>query len=290
MEPLFNRAVIAGVGLIGGSLGISGKQAGVFKHVVGLGRSKQNLDTALSKGLVDEVTTDLQGACKGADLFMVAAPVESIADISLAAAQFLSDGCVITDAGSVKGDIVEKMEKDLPSRLHFVGGHPVAGTEKSGAQAAFETLYKNRYTILTPTENTDKNALDRVRKMWEAVGSDVRIMTPKEHDEALAVISHLPHFAAYALVETIMEADPEKTIRRFVAGGFKDTTRIAASDPKMWRDIFSMNRDPLLAHIEEFERSISAFKRDIQNGDFDTIEKRLERIKAARLGMDDHCE
>jgi prephenate dehydrogenase len=290
MKPLFDHIVIAGVGLIGGSLGLAGKKAGIFGKVTGVGRGVANLKLALQRGLVDDISTDLQSVCHDADIFFAAAPVESVPEICLEAAKYLPKGCVITDGGSVKNEIVSQMEERLPKEMRFIGGHPVAGTEKSGAGAAFDTLYKNRYTILTPTENSDDEALAKVRKMWEMVGADVRLMAPMEHDRAMSVISHLPHFAAYALVEAIEEADPSKAIQHFVAGGFKDTTRIAASDPKMWRDIFSMNRGPLLESIEWFEKSLQSFKEAIIENDFDHIQDRLERIKAARKGMDDHCD
>ncbi|HJM83385.1 MAG TPA: prephenate dehydrogenase/arogenate dehydrogenase family protein [Nitrospinota bacterium] len=290
MKPLFEHIVIAGVGLIGGSLGIAGKKAGVFGKVTGVGRKTANLELALEKGLVDQVSTNLASVCHNADIFFAATPSESISNVCLEAAKYLPDQCVITDGGSVKKEIVVKIEKELPNNIHFIGGHPIAGTEKSGAGAAIETLFQNRYTILTPTKNTDAKAKSKVKEMWQTLGSDVRLMDPEEHDQAMAVISHLPHFAAYALVETILGADPSGEIQRFVAGGFNDTTRIAASDPKMWRDIFSMNRKPLLKSIEQFEQSITSFKEAILNDEFDKLQNRLKLVKTARKSMDDHCK
>ncbi len=287
MKPLFEHAVIAGVGLIGGSLAIAGKKAGVFGSVTGLGRGRSNLDKAMELGLVDAITTNLAEACRGADLFFAAIPVESIPGLCVEAAGYLPENCLLTDGGSVKREIVSQLEKKLPRNLRFVGGHPVSGTEKSGATAAVDTLFNNRYTILTPTQSTDPDAVDLVGAMWRAVGANVVTMSPEKHDHAMAIISHLPHFAAYALVEAIVNADDSDSIKRFVAGGFKDTTRIAASDPAMWRDIFSMNQDSLLTAVELFEKSLSSFKNDIINRDFDTLEKKLEKIRDERLRLDD---
>ncbi|MBI5815546.1 MAG: prephenate dehydrogenase/arogenate dehydrogenase family protein [Nitrospinae bacterium] len=277
---------MAGVGLIGGSLALAGKDAGIFKTVVGLGRSRETLGKALALKIIDEASQDHNEAVKGADLFFAAAPVESIIPLCLSVAPHLPDGCIITDGGSVKGAIVRELDEKLPKHVRFVGGHPIAGTEKSGPDAAFSTLYKNRYTVLTPTQNTDPEALLKVRKMWESVGSIVVEMTPEDHDEALALISHLPHLAAYALVDTLDGADKEGAIRRFVAGGFRDTTRIAASHPAMWRDIFSMNREMILEAVGKYEKSLGELKQMIAGGDFDSLEKRLDKIAGVRKGME----
>ncbi|VAX14970.1 hypothetical protein MNBD_NITROSPINAE04-1993 [hydrothermal vent metagenome] len=290
MKPLFERVVIAGVGLIGGSLALAGKKAGIFKTVVGLGRGKANLDKALTLGVVDEVTTNLSLAVAGSDLFFAAVPVESVIDVCLKAADGMKTGGIITDGGSVKKEIVEQLSKRLPSSVRFVGGHPVAGSEKSGSGSANAALYKNRYTILTPTDHTDPQAVDLVRDMWKAVGSEVVAMGPDEHDKTMAMISHLPHFAAYALVDATVKADSAGSMRRFVAGGFRDTTRIAGSDPEMWRDIFSMNKERLMESINLFEGSLSELKEMVEQDNFDGLKARLEEIRSTRLKMDDHCE
>ena len=285
---IFNRVAIAGVGLIGGSLALAGKRAGIFGSVVGLGRGKANLDDALRLGIIDEATSDLKTAAAGADLFFAAVPVESIAGLVLQAAAHLPQGAVITDGGSVKGKIVERLDAALPPSLFFVGGHPVAGTEKTGAAAAFADLYKGRYTILTPTEKTNPAALDKVKRMWEAAGSRVEIMAPEDHDGAMSAISHLPHLVAFALMEAVMQDDPDGTKRRFAAGGLRDTTRIAASDPAMWRDIFSMNRKKLLSSLALFQDSLDRFLVEIESGDFEEVRRRIEAISAARRARDGH--
>jgi prephenate dehydrogenase len=283
---LFERAVIAGVGLIGGSLAMAGKERGLFRKTVGFGRTRRTLEKALELGVVDEIHDDIAQACAGADLFFAAAPVESIIPLCLKAAQSLPPDCVITDGGSVKGKLTAELTEKLPNPSRFVGGHPIAGTEKSGPESAFSTLYENRYTILTPTSVTSPDALRKVRAMWEGVGSKVVEMTPQEHDRALAVISHLPHVAAYALVETLMVMDPDNAFRGFAAGGFRDTTRIAASHPEMWRDIFSMNTDEVVNAIREYEKSLAGMRKAIEEGDFSGLTKRLEKARSARLEME----
>lgn len=283
---IFNRVAIAGVGLIGGSLALAGKRAGIFGSVIGLGRGRENLDTALRLGVIGEATSDIEVAARGADLFFAATPVESVAGLVIQAARFLPPGCVITDGGSVKEAIVNRVEAALPAGLSFVGGHPVAGTEKTGAAAAFADLFKGRYTILTPTANTHPAALERVKRMWEAAGAETLSMSPGGHDEAMAAISHLPHLAAFALMDAVIKADPMGEKRRFAAGGLRDATRIAASDAAMWRDIFSMNREKLLAALHLFQESLDEMRQEVEAGDFEAVGRRIERIGKARRAMD----
>ncbi len=282
---LFERAVIAGVGLIGGSLALAGKKAGLFGKVVGLSRNQATIEKAVELGIIDEGTTDPQKGVKGADLLFVATPVQSIAPLILSVEKSLEPDCIVTDGGSVKGPIVDQIEKRLKFPERFVGAHPVAGDEKSGPESAFPTLYEDRYTILTPTDITSMRAVERIEKMWQAVGSKTVIMTPEKHDTALAAISHLPHLVAYCLVESLDECDPEGVARAFIAGGFKDTTRIAASHPGMWRDIFDMNREKTLEMVATFERQLSDYKKIISEGDFDRLEEKLRRVRDLRLSM-----
>ncbi len=290
MEQLFKRTVIAGVGLIGGSLALAGKKSGALGHVTGLGRNKENLDTALRLGMVDNVTDDLELAAKDADFFFAATPVESIVTLCQKASSHVAPGCIITDGGSVKADIVGKLDSSLPETVRFVGGHPVAGTEKSGAGSAFAELFNNRYVILTPSDKTDSDAIDLVERLWRSVGADTVRMSAEEHDRALAFISHLPHLAAYALVDSVAEADDDNSIKRFVAGGFKDTTRIAASNPEMWRDIFDMNKGPLLESLNLFRKKLEQYETMITNGEQDKLRQVLDDIKNIRQKMDDHCD
>ncbi|MBF0292830.1 MAG: prephenate dehydrogenase/arogenate dehydrogenase family protein [Nitrospinae bacterium] len=265
---------------------MAGKKHGLFGKTVGFGRTRRTLDKALELGVVDEVCDDISTACAGADLFFAASPVESIVPLCLKAAHSLPPDCVITDGGSVKGKMTAELTEKLVNPSRFVGGHPIAGTEKSGPESAFLTLYENRYTILTPTSITSSEAIRKVRAMWEGVGSKVVEMTPQEHDRALAVISHLPHVAAYALVETLVALDPDKAFRGFAAGGFRDTTRIAASHPEMWRDIFSMNAGEVVNAIREYEKSLAGMRKAIEEGDFAGLTKRLEKARQARIEID----
>ncbi len=284
-EPLFSRALIAGVGLIGGSLALVAKEAGLIGTTVGYGRNRETLERAKALGLVDEIATDPVEACRGVDLVFVATPVESVVPLIATLAPHLPDGCVVTDGGSVKGAIVEQVAS-LPKRFRFVGGHPVAGTEKSGPDAAFAELYRDHYTILTPTGETDADALTKVTRLWEGVGARVVTMTPADHDKALAVISHLPHLAAYALVETLDEEDADGIIAPFVAGGFKSATRIAASSPEMWRDIFSMNRTATLEAVAMFRRQLDRFATAIEEERHDDLLAMLERVRRLKRNLD----
>ncbi|MBF0171179.1 MAG: prephenate dehydrogenase/arogenate dehydrogenase family protein [Nitrospinae bacterium] len=288
MAPLFSRALFAGVGLIGGSLALAAREAGLIGTAVGYGRNRETLEQALALGIVDEIATDPAAACAGADLLFVATPVESVAGLVERLAPHLPDGCVVTDGGSVKGAIVERLAR-LDPRLPFVGGHPVAGTEKSGPQAAFATLYKDRYTILTPVADTDPGALAKVARLWEGVGAKVVTMTPADHDRALAMISHLPHLTAYALVDTLAEGDPDDRVGRFIAGGFKSTTRIAASDPAMWRDIFSMNRAATLDAVRMFAAHLARFADAIEEERYDDLLAMLRRARERKLALDERA-
>lgn len=286
-EVIFPRVVIAGVGLIGGSLALAGKKAGIFGVVAGYGRTTKTLQRASDLGIIDETHTDIKEAAKGADLLFVATPVESVVEVILSAAPALRGDCIITDGGSVKAPIVTELEDRLPNPQNFVGGHPIAGTEKSGPEAASAHLYENRYIVLTPTERTNPDTTKKVDKMWRACGAKTIIMTPDEHDHMLAMISHLPHFVAYSLVEALDEADTSGAMRKFIAGGYRDTTRIAASHPRMWRDIFSMNRDQVLESVIRYERYLAEYRELLEQGDFDGLEKRLEKVRTLRQEMED---
>lgn len=268
MTTMIDRLAIIGVGLIGGSLARALREAGAVKSIVGIGRSRSNLDEALSLGIVDEITQDATEGVRGARMVFISTPVCSIPSVVAEIAPFLSPGCIVTDGGSVKTAIVEECEPLMPSGCHFIGGHPIAGTEHSGAAASFATLYKGKRCILTPTERTNNEALELVARLWRLTGADVCIMEPGHHDRIFAEISHLPHAVAYALVHAVGTADVEgENVLSYTAGGFRDFTRIASSDPSMWRDISLMNRDALLKSIDGFSRSLTELRRRIENRD-----------------------
>src|SRR5512138_2156976 len=251
--PLINRLAIIGVGLIGGSLARILRDRGEVGEVIGIGRGRTNLERAVELGVIDRFSHDPVDGVAGADLVFLATPVCTIADLVRKIAPGLAPGCIVTDGGSVKGEIVASCEPLMPPGTFFVGGHPIAGTEKSGVDASFSTLYVNRRCILTPTPNTDPVALAKVEKMWRIAGSEVVFMDTAKHDRVLAAISHLPHMVAYALVNAVGDYDRfDESILKYSAGGFKDFTRIASSDPVMWRDIAVMNREGILELMDFF--------------------------------------
>ena len=265
---MIERLAIIGVGLIGGSLARALREAGAVRSVVGIGRSLANLDEALSLGICDEVTQDACNGVKGADLVFISVPVCAISAVVAKIAPALASDCIVTDGGSVKEAIVRECEALIPAGCHFVGGHPIAGTEHSGAAASFATLYRGKRCILTPTERTNPAAMAKVEDLWRLTGADVCYMEPGHHDRIFAEISHLPHMAAYALVHAVGTADVEgENVLSFTAGGFRDFTRIASSDPVMWRDIALMNRGALLASIDGFSASLAELRRRIDLGD-----------------------
>lgn len=268
MTVMIERLAIIGVGLIGGSLARALREAGAVRTVVGIGRSRANLDEALSLSICDEVTQDVIKGVAGADVVFISVPVCAIPAVVAEIAPALAPGCIVTDGGSVKAAIVRECEALMPTGCHFVGGHPIAGTEHSGAAASFATLYRGKRCILTPTEQTDPAALAMVDRFWRLTGADVCAMEPGHHDRIFAEISHLPHMAAYALVHAVGTADVEgENVLSYTAGGFRDFTRIASSDPAMWRDIALMNRDALLASIDGYSASLAELRRRIDYGD-----------------------
>ena len=282
-EILIPRLAIIGVGLIGGSLSLALKEAGAVGEVVGCGRGKPNLEKALELGVVDRYSREPLEAVKDADVIFLATPVKTLATVTEELLPALKPGAIITDGGSVKGAVAEAIEPLLPEGIHFVPGHPIAGTEKSGAEAAFPTLYRGKRCILTPTENTDTNALQLVEKMWQLAGSEVVQMSLEKHDRVLAAISHLPHMVAYSLVNAVGSYDHyEENILEYSAGGFRDFTRIASSDPTMWRDIAETNRDGLLEMMEQFEIFFAELKADVAEGSGEKLFEFFLRSKQLR--------
>lgn len=282
-EVFIPKLTVVGVGLIGGSLALALKEAGAVGEVVGVGRGQANLETALKLGVVDRITRDAAAGVEGADLVFLATPVLVLPQVTAAIAPHLMPGAVLTDGGSVKGSVARTIEPLLPPGVHFVPGHPIAGTEKSGAEAAFATLFRGRRCILTPTEHTDPAALDLVRRVWETVGSEVVLMDVEKHDRVLAAISHLPHMVAYALVNAVSSYDRyEENILEYSAGGFRDFTRIASSDPTMWRDIALTNREALLEMMERFESFFAELKEDVHRGDGTRLFEFFLRSKESR--------
>jgi len=265
--PFFNKMAVIGVGLIGASLSLAMKKKGLVDTVVGIGRGLENLETAKAMGAIDTLTQEVEVGVLDADLVVAAVPVQGIAGVLETAAPYIKKGAIVTDVGSVKLSVIEQVEPLLPKGAYFVPAHPVAGTENSGAAAAFAGLFDGRKCILTPTDGTDEDALDSVRRLWESVGSEVVLMDAGIHDRVFAAVSHLPHVIAYTLVNTVADADVIKSeVLKYTAGGFKDFTRIASSSPEMWRDVCVLNKDQIVQMIDGFLNRLEMLK-DLIDGD-----------------------
>jgi prephenate dehydrogenase len=285
MTVHFSQVAIVGVGLIGGSLGMILRRRGLAASVVGVGRRVENLKTAVEMGAIDRFVVDPKDAVQEADLVVLATPVDTYERHLTEWAASLRPGAVVTDVGSVKGRLVERSEQAMPAGVHFVGAHPIAGKEKTGVAAGSEQLFAGARCILTPTTRTNQEALDRVAAMWRETGAIVLTMDPHLHDKILGAVSHLPHVAAFALINALIDIRdtvPALDLAGHSGGGLRDTTRIAASSPEMWRDIFLWNRDNLVTFIEAYERSLGELKGLIRAGDAAGIEKALERAKQER--------
>jgi prephenate dehydrogenase len=285
MKLHFDQAVIIGVGLIGGSLGMILRRKRLASNVVGVGRRIENLKTAVTIGAIDRYVVDPREAVKDADLVILATPVDTYERHLKEWASCLRAGAIVTDVGSVKGDLVVRSERQIPAGVHFVGAHPIAGKEKTGAAAGSEDLFSGKRCILTPTQQTNPQALEQVRALWQEAGAVVLTMDPQLHDKILGAVSHLPHVAAFALMNALVDIRsevPALDLAGHSGGGLRDTTRIAASSPEMWRDIFLWNRENVVGCIRAYERSLGELRQLIQTGDAAGIEKMLERAKAER--------
>ena len=282
-QPLIQRLCVIGVGLIGGSLARALREKGEVAEVVGSGRNEDNLRAAVRLGVVDRYDTDPARAVAGANVVVVAVPLGAIAPVLRAIVPVLSPDAVITDVGSAKGCVVADVERvygHIPP--NFVPGHPIAGTEKSGVEASFSTLFQRRRVILTPLAETAATAHRLVKSMWEMTGAEVVDMGVRHHDAVLAATSHLPHMLAYTLVDTLARLDDRAEIFRYAAGGFRDFTRIASSDPRMWHDICVANREQLLEMIALFGADLSRLAEAIRNDDRAAILAIFQRAKRAR--------
>lgn len=281
--PLINRLAIVGVGLIGGSLARILREKGEVGEIVGIGRGAANLQRAVELEVIDRYEHDLKAGVADADMVFLATPVCTIADIVAEIAPALHAGAIVTDGGSVKEEIVRRCEELMPQGRYFVGGHPIAGTEKSGVDASFSTLYTGKRCILTPTEKTDRRSLEKVVRMWELAGSEIVLMAPRKHDKVFAAISHLPHMVAYSLVNAVGDYDGcDENILKYSAGGFKDFTRIASSDPVMWRDIALQNRSAVLEMMDFFAASHAELRSLVANSDAEGLERFFERSRDHR--------
>ncbi len=282
--PLFERIAIIGVGLVGSSLARLVKRDGLARHIAGCARTKATLDKAMELGLVDRVSEDPAAVVEDADLVMICTPLGTYADIAAAIGPRLKPGAIVSDVGSVKQAVIRDVGPHIPEGVHLVPGHPVAGTEYSGPEAGFAELFQGRWCILTPPPGTDAEAVERVAELWRRAGMEVEIMDPQHHDKVLAITSHLPHLIAYTIVGTAtdVEEHTRSEVIKFAAGGFRDFTRIAASDPVMWRDIFLNHRDAVLEMLGRFSEDLTALQRAIRWGEGDVLEDLFTRTRAIR--------
>jgi cyclohexadieny/prephenate dehydrogenase len=287
--PLFDRLALIGVGLIGSSIARAARATGVVKTIVATARSAQTRQRVVELGIADEVVETSAQAAAGADLVILCIPVGACGEAARAIAPHLAPGAIVSDVGSVKGSVVRDMAPHLPAHTHFIPAHPVAGTEHSGPDAGFPELFINRWCILTPANTVDPAAVDRLAAFWRAFGARVERMSPDHHDLVLAITSHLPHLIAYTIVGTAEELGQvtSSEVMKFSAGGFRDFTRIAASDPTMWRDVFLSNKDAVLEMLGTFNEDLSKLTRAIRRGDGDALFDHFARTRVIRRGIVD---
>ena len=287
-SQLVETLAVIGVGLIGGSLAGALKECGGVGCVVGCGRNIDNLEMALQHGLIDRYTRDPLEAVSEADLVLLATPVNALIQSLPTLAKHARPNAVITDAGSVKGDVIHAARSALGETFgRFVPGHPIAGREKSGADAAVTDLFRDHWVVLTPLAETDATAIELVKQMWEQVGARIRLMDPESHDEILGMTSHLPHAVAYALVAQLADQSRNEEYASMTAGGFLDITRVASSDPAMWRDIFLHNAKPTANLIRKHRKVLERLEGLIREGDAQGLQEWFESAKALRSSLED---
>ena len=288
-DVLFERVALIGIGLIGSSLARLMKREGLAAHIVANARTRATLDKVLELGIADSVATDLAEAVTDADLVVICSPLGTYQSIGAAISEHLVTGAIVSDVGSVKAMVVRDLKPLLPAHVHLVPAHPVAGTEHSGPEAGFADLFNGHWCILTPEADTDAAAVDRVGELWRRAGMKVDHMDAAHHDLVLAVTSHLPHLIAYNIVGTAddLETVTKSEVIKYAAGGFRDFTRIAASDPVMWRDVFLNNREAVLEMLGRFTEDLAALQRAIRWSDGDALHDLFERTRAIRRGIID---
>ena len=285
--PLFNRLALIGVGLIGSSIARAARAQGAVREIVATARSPATRRRVAELGLADQVVESNAAATAGADLVIACVPVGVCGEVAKEIGPHLKRGAIVSDVGSVKGAVVRDMAPHLPAGVHFVPAHPVAGTEHSGPDAGFAELFVGRWCILTPPRGTEAAAVDRLAAFWRLLGANVETMAPDHHDLVLAITSHLPHLIAYTIVGTADElAEVTRSeVLKFSAGGFRDFTRIAASDPTMWRDVFLTNKDAVLEMLGTFNADLAQLTRAIRRGDGESLFEHFKRTRAIRRGI-----
>ena len=285
--PLFNRLALIGTGLIGSSIARAALAAGTVRSIVATARSEATRARVVELGIADRVTATNAEAVEGADLVIVSIPVGACGAVAAEISAHLSPGAIVSDVGSVKGAVVRDMAPHLPPGVHFIPAHPVAGTEHSGPDAGFAELFVGRWCILTPPPGADPTAVERVAAFWRLLGANVETMSAEHHDLVLGITSHLPHLIAYTIVGTAEELSQvtRSEVLRFSAGGFRDFTRIAASDPTMWRDVFLANKEAVLEMLGRFNEDLATLTRAIRRGDGETLFQQFNRTRTIRRGI-----
>ncbi|MCV6547358.1 MAG: prephenate/arogenate dehydrogenase family protein [Cohaesibacter sp.] len=288
-DCLFPRMALIGIGLLGSSIALAARQHGVVEHIAIHTRSADTLARAQDLGLGDSYHQDIIACVREADLVIVCTPVGVCEAIAKSIADHLKDGAIVTDVGSVKGSIVKQMAPYLPEHVHFIPGHPIAGTENSGPDAGFAELFIGRWCILTPADSVDRDAVSRLQAFWEILGSNVELMDANHHDQVLAITSHLPHLIAYNIVGTASDLEMVRNseVIKYSAGGFRDFTRLAASDPTMWRDVFLHNKEAALEMLGRFTEDLTALQRAIRWGDGDALFELFSRTRSIRRSIID---
>ena len=288
-EPLFAKVSLMGLGLIGSSIAHAMRRGGVAAYIAGYAPDADIVERARKVGFADSFSTSAQEAVRDADLVILAAPVGAFGEIAKEIEGSLKAGAIVSDVGSVKETVLRDVAPHLPSGVHLVPAHPIAGTEQSGPEAGFPELFDGRWCIVTPPAGADENAVAKMKAFWERLGSQVEIMDAKHHDLVLAITSHVPHLIAYNIVGTAddLETVTESEVIKYSAGGFRDFTRIAASDPTMWRDVFLNNREAVLEMLGRFNEDLSALQRAIRWGDGDALFNLFTRTRAIRRSIID---
>jgi prephenate dehydrogenase len=287
---MIDKLAIIGVGLIGSSLSLALKEAGAVGQVIGFGRNQKNLARGVELGVLDDFTESIEACVSDADVIVVAVPLGAMRAVFAELKQAIKKGAIITDVGSTKGSVVSAARDELGSAFtRFVPAHPIAGTEKSGVEAGFATLYQNRRVIITPLEQTDQDAISVIDEMWRYCGAIIEYLGVEHHDKVLAATSHLPHMLAFALVHYLSNLNNHEEIFRYAAGGFRDFTRIASSDPVMWRDVCVANGDAVVDLIEQYQQELDRVKAAISAGDADGLLKLFGRAKSERDSLIGNC-
>ncbi|MBT07372.1 MAG: cyclohexadienyl dehydrogenase [Rhodospirillaceae bacterium] len=281
---LFDRVALIGAGLIGSSLGRAIRQEQLAKSVAAYSRRSDTRERLSHLGIVDNVAKSIKEAVDDADLIIISVPVGASEDVAKKLGPHIKPGAIVTDTGSVKEAVIRAVVPHLPNSANFVPGHPIAGTENSGPEAGFASLFEGRWCVITPTNDTNQSAIDKVTNLWQRMGSKVDIMSAAHHDKVLAITSHIPHLIAFNIVGTVadLEDDTKMEAVKYAAGGFRDFTRIAASDPEMWRDVFMENREAVLEMLGRFSEDLSALQRAIRRGDANSLETKFTRTRDLR--------